>query len=124
MNFGELAKTLRICKQLTLRKFCHELGLDPSNWSKIERGVNPPPRDIAVLEKWADFFELQGDRRLEFLDAAAVARKEIPPDLASDEAMLAKLPAFFRAVRGTELEGEKLERFVEEVRNLNTPDEE
>ena len=48
MSFGELVKNLRISQQKTLRQFCNEHGLDPSNWSKIERNVNLPPRDAAI----------------------------------------------------------------------------
>ncbi len=75
-EFGVLVKDMRIKKRLTLRKFCQELELDPSNWSKIERGINPPPRDETVLSGWADFFGLEGIFRQEFLDAGAIARQE------------------------------------------------
>ncbi len=100
MNFGELVKDLRIAKQLTLRQGCAELGLDPSNRSKMERGVTPRPRDPTLLERWAKFFGLSGDKQQEFLDLASLARQEIPPDVASDKTVIAALPAFFRAVRG------------------------
>ena len=50
MNFGELIKNLRIGKQLTLRQCSAALGVDPSNWSKMERGVSPPPKDIDILD--------------------------------------------------------------------------
>jgi len=49
MNFGETVKNMRIAQQKTLRQFCNEHGLDPSNWSKVERNVNPPPKEEATL---------------------------------------------------------------------------
>lgn len=122
MRFGALVKQLRIEKQLTLRKFCLEVNLDPSNWSKIERGVNPPPRDPIVLSGWADFFELEGQKRQEFEDAAAVARQELPADLANDDALVAHLPAFFRVMRNAEPSEEKLKEFVRDVQKANSPD--
>ena len=122
MKFGELIKSLRIAKELTLRQCCSDLGVDPSNWSKMERGVTPPPKDVEILEGWADFFQLQGDKKQEFLDLAAISRSEIPADVASDERVIAALPAFFRAVRGHELQGDRLNEFIEDLRAVHSPD--
>ena len=122
MNFGELIKELRIAKQLTLRQCCADLGVDPSNWSKMERNVTPPPRDIGILEVWAKFFGVSGEKKQELLDLASIARSEIPPDMASDEKVIAALPAFFRAVRGQELEGDRLKQFIEDLRAVHSPD--
>ncbi len=124
MNFGTLIKELRIGKELTLRQCSADLDVDPSNWSRIERGVTPPPKDPAVLERWAAFFGLCGDKKLEFLDLAALARKEIPADMASDEAVMGALPAFFRAVRGRELSGARLNEFMQDLKAINSPDKE
>lgn len=109
---------------MTLRHFCSELGVDPSNWSKIERGVSPAPRDRDVIALWADFFDLSGDARQEFLDLADLSRNEIPQDVASDEKALAAMPAFFRVIRGNSLDGDKLKAFFEDVRALHSPDPE
>lgn len=121
-TFGNLLKDLRIQKGLTLRQCCYGLQVDPSNWSKVERDVTPPPKDRATLNKWADYFSLVGSSREEFLDLAYVARQEIPPDIASDEKVIAALPVFFRAVRGQELEGERLKQFIEDLRVVHSPD--
>ena len=124
MTFGALIKELRIGKELTLRQCCVELDTDPSNWSKMERGVTPPPKDLAPLNQWAKFFRLTGDKKQEFLDLASLARQELPADMASDETVIAALPAFFRAVRGQELEGERLKQFMEDLRAVHSPDKE
>ena len=47
--FGQFVKQIRECQRLGLREFCLENGYDPSNWSKIEREVLPPPRDEDTL---------------------------------------------------------------------------
>ena len=122
MNFGTHIKDLRIAQGLTLRDCSDQLGVDPSNWSKLERGINPAPKDITVLEVWADFFHLAGAAKQAFFDAAALSRHEIPADLASDERVLAALPAFFRAARGSELDEASLKQFVADVRALHSPD--
>ena len=67
MNFGALLKDIRIAKGLTLRQCCELLGVDHSNWSKLERGITPAPKDPAILETWADSLELTGEARQRFL---------------------------------------------------------
>ncbi len=121
MSFDKLTKEARIAKGLTLRQCCAELGVDPSNWSKMERGIVPPPRDPATLASWAAFLGLDGVRRQEFFDLAALARNELPADLADDAVVMAALPVFFRAVRGSELEGAKLQEFITDLRSLHQP---
>jgi transcriptional regulator with XRE-family HTH domain len=121
MNFGALLKDIRIAKGLTLRQCCEQLGVDPSNWSKLERGIIPAPKDPAILDNWADALDLAGVTRQEFIDTAALSRRELPADIASDERVLAALPAFFRAARGSELDDAALKQFVEDVRALHSP---
>lgn len=66
-------------------------------------------------------FVTTGEKKQEFLDLASIARQEIPADVASDEKVIAALPAFFRAVRGRELEGERLKQFIEDLREAHSP---
>jgi transcriptional regulator with XRE-family HTH domain len=120
--FTETIKSLRLQKRLTLRDFCQQVGLDPSNWSKVERGVNPPPSDVGLLERLADFFGLAGADKLAFLDAAALQRREIPADVADNAILQKALPAFFRAARGHELTEAELKNLAEDIRKLHMPD--
>ncbi len=126
MSFGELVKDLRIAQQKTLRQFCHDNGLDPSNWSKIERDVNPPPKDESTLAKWAGLLGLEQDTEAwkDFMCQAEVSRGNIPREVMSDEKLLEKLPVFFRTVRGAELSEEQLDNFIEDLRKVYSPDEE
>lgn len=121
-QFGELLKRLRIAKEITLRQCSAELGIDPSNWSKIERGINPAPKDANVLEAWVAFFGITGSDKQEFLDKAALSRSEIPNDLGSNERLMEALPVFFRAARGAEINDAQIHQFVDQLRKLNTPD--
>ena len=95
MSFGNLVKDLRIAQKKTLRQFCLDHGHDPSNWSKIERNVNPPPRDEKTLERWAKQLGLKPNTEQwqEFMDLADMARGEIPKHVLTDEELLKKLNA-------------------------------
>ena len=50
-----------------------------------------------------------------------MSRKQLPDDIASDARVMQALPAFFRAVRGKELEGDKLNEFIEDLRKIHSP---
>jgi transcriptional regulator with XRE-family HTH domain len=125
MSFGDLVKDLRIAQKKTLRQFCLDHGHDPSNWSKLERGIITPPRDENTLEKWAGQLGLKTDTPewLNFMDLADLARGEIPKHVLSDEELVKKLPVFFRTVRGAELNEKELDDLIQKIREAHSPGE-
>jgi len=100
--FGTFIKELRARQRLGLREFCLKHGHDPSNWSKIERGVLPPPRDEETLRTWAKQLGLKqgSDDWLKFFDYAAVGAGRIPDHILEDKELAAHLPVFFRTLSG------------------------
>lgn len=122
MRFGDLVRGLRAKKGLKLREFCRERDIDPSNWSKIERGINPPPGDPKILNRWARFFDLSGEELQSFLDAAAIARNEIPQDLVADDRLAARLPVFFQAARKGRLGKEETAKLLADLHELDDSD--
>lgn len=116
--FGSYLKKLRMAKGQTLRDFCLAHGFDPGNYSKLERGILPPPQRTDLLEKYAQALGIvQGsDEWIEVFDLAAAARGEIPHDLLSDEKLLEKLPVLFRTLRGNRVSPDKLDTLINIVR--------
>ena len=125
MNFGEMVNSLRIAQGKTLRQFCTENKIDPSNWSKIERSVNLPPKDENVLFQWANALGLKKGTAdwQNFIDLANISRGQIPKEIMNNEKLLDKLPVFFRTVRGAELNERELDAFIKDLRKAYTPDE-
>ena len=119
-KFGEYAKDRRIAAGMTLRSFCREAEIDPSNWSKIERGVLAPPDDPGLLVRISRLLGLESPEQIELADLAAIARGQIPADL-KDEEILSKMPAFFRAIRGQEYTTEDFEKLMRGVEKLHKP---
>ena len=119
MKFGDYIKDRRIERGITLRNFCKDIQMDPSNWSKIERGVLAPPSDPVLVESLALALELNDEQKQEMADLADLARGQIPADLRDDET-LAKMPAFFRTMRGQEFTFEDFEKLRQGVRKLHT----
>lgn len=124
MSFGTLVKELRIAQEKTLRQFCANNGLDPSNWSKIERNINPPPRDAGTLSRWANLLGLSPstEQWKDFMCQADISRGQIPREFMADEIFLKKLPVFLRTVRGAELTEKQLDGFIAKVRKTYAPD--
>ncbi len=117
-KFGELVKKHRLAAGYTLREFCLKHQLDPGNFSRIERGLSPPPQGRELIERYAVALGLGrgSDDWLELFDAAAAERGEIPADLMSDEEVVEKLPVLFRTLRARQVSAEKLDELVERIR--------
>ena len=116
MTFGAFIKEARIKAGLTLRGFCRRLHADPGNWSKIERGMLPPPKSKKVLEEVASVLMIpeNSDDWHTLFDLASISF--IPPDLMDDRSVVEKLPVFFRTLRGDKPAKEELERLIERIR--------
>lgn len=116
--FGQLMKRLRIAKGMTLREFCKINRIDPGNYSRLERGVFPPPQKEELLGKYATSLGLARGSSdwLEFFDLATVARGEIPKDIMADAEVVGKLPVLFRTLKGSPMTIEKLDALVEKIR--------
>ena len=50
MKFGEYIKQRRLELNWKLRPFCRQIGYDPGNWNRIERGKSRAPKDPKFLE--------------------------------------------------------------------------
>jgi len=116
--FGTFIKELRAKQRLGLREFCLKTGYDPSNWSKIEREVLPPPKDVKTLREWARQLGLKPgtDDWNKFHDYAAVDAGRIPDHVLKDEELVEKLPAFFRTLSGNKPTDEELENLIKLLR--------
>ena len=119
--FGNFIKELRARQRLGLREFCLKYEYDPSNWSKIEREVSPPPKDDETLRTWAKQLGLkqESDDWHKFFNYAAVDAGRIPDHLLEDEELAAHLPVFFRTLSGQKPSREDLEKLLEIIRGKN-----
>ncbi len=115
--FGEYVRDRRLARDLTLRDFCRRIGEDPSNWSKVERGILPPPQLIEKLNLIAKVLNLsKGSKEyVELLDEAAISRGRIPKDLMSDRAVVGLLPAFLRTVGNIKPTKEEIMKLLEKL---------
>ena len=104
-RFGDFVRARRAEMGVPLRVFCDENGIDPSNWSKLERGRLAPPQG-ETLERYARALRLKKNspRWFEFCDLASAETGRIPPDLTEGE-IAARLPVLFRTLRESAKDG-------------------
>lgn len=118
-KFGGNLKNLRIKRNLSLREICKLINYDPSNWSKIERGIISPPSNEKILSNWARVLGLNQKSKefQEFIDEAKIAQGIIPQDILSREDFVKCLPAFFRTLRNEKPTKEEIDRLIELIKN-------
>lgn len=101
-TFGGFIYQRRSELRLTLRAFCAKAGIDPSNYSKYERGV-AVPTEQSVLRKIAKGLGIPvkagSSEWIKLQSLASAARGEFPTDLLQNERILAALPAFYQRLR-------------------------
>ncbi|MBI4547825.1 MAG: helix-turn-helix domain-containing protein [Ignavibacteriae bacterium] len=87
MTFGEFVRIRRLDVELSLREFCTQAETDPSNWSKIERGILPAPANREFLESVAKLLKLKKGEKdwYTFFDLASLSQQKIHDDVFENE---------------------------------------
>lgn len=96
MNFGEFIRQKRLESNKSLRTFSKEAKLDLAYISRLETEILLPPEEKKKLKKIAKAYGFikNSEEWHNFMDLAAISRKQIPGDL--DSKVINYLPAFFR----------------------------
>jgi transcriptional regulator with XRE-family HTH domain len=120
LTFGEWVRNRREELGLSLRAFALATGMDPGNLSRYELGLLPPPQDPDTLASIARALTLdaKGDEYQTFLDLAALGAGRIPPDLAENPEILARMPFLFRTARGKKLTRDQLIALADSLKRL------
>ncbi len=121
-NFGVYIKEMRLRKGLSLRAFCVESGVEPSNYSKVERGLLPPPSEPQKLEPYRQGLGLSENSSewRELTRLAALDRGEIPHRTLSNQDLVDKLPALFRMLEGGPMDNDILQEIVAAIKHEHT----
>jgi transcriptional regulator with XRE-family HTH domain len=117
-TFGEFLKRKRLERRMTLRAFCERAGVDPANYSKLERGILSPPQDpkkLVVYER-ALGIPSKGEESRELRRLAALDRGELPPAVLADKELVGKLPVLFRRLEGDPIDDHMLDDLIETLR--------
>jgi len=116
--FGQFVREHRLKKRLSLRQFSEQLDIDPSQWSKIERGLLAPPKSDKVLARIAAVLGVNPGTQdwAELRDLAALGAGKVPNDLLNDSELVKVLPLVFRTVRNTKPTERELQNLAEIIR--------
>jgi len=121
-TFGEMLREKRKELRLGLREFAQRAELDPGNLSKIERGRLGAPQTASMLDRicLALELDLDAEEAVALRDQAAAENGQIPEEILSDEAVMARMarmPVLLRTVHNKQLGPEQLDRLIEMIRD-------
>lgn len=118
-KFGELLKDLRMRQNFSLRDICKMVNYDPSNWSKIERGLISPPNDERTLSQWAGALGIKegSTEHYDFIDLANIAQGIIPDYIMQEKDLVRALPAFFRTARNEKPTKKEIDDLINLIKN-------
>jgi transcriptional regulator with XRE-family HTH domain len=112
MTFGSYVKDLRGKCGLSLRRFSSLAGYDPSNWSKIERGILPPPKTRVQINDIASVLALPKDSEAyhTLVDLAAVSH--MPAELLSNKRVAENVSILLRTARNKKPKAGEIEELL------------
>lgn len=101
MDFGEFIKNKRLEADLSLRRFCELANIDPSNWSKVERGLLPVTYSKQKLESMTKILKIKknSEQWIRFFDFASLTLKRIPDDIIKSNNKSVDLSKVFNEIR-------------------------
>ncbi len=112
--FGEYIKQKRLEKNFTLREFCRAINEDASNWSKIERGLLPPPQGEDNLKQIAKVLDIDLE---EIINMASVSAGKIPEAIINDQNIMNELPLFFRTIGNVKPTAEEIKKLIQAIKD-------
>lgn len=117
-TFGERLQDLRETADMGLREFCLNIGMEPSNYSRMERNITPAPQDHNKLEpiRKALGLSLESETWKDLLRLADLSRGMIPRTVMSDAEVMAKMPALMRRLDGQEITDHEVEELIKMIR--------
>lgn len=90
MSFGSLIRKRRQDLEIGLNDLAERIGVSPAYWSRIERGIEKPPRD-ELIERAAAVLGMR-------LDELFVEAARLPPDMRRDIGQVVRVYRRMRAV--------------------------
>jgi transcriptional regulator with XRE-family HTH domain len=91
MSFGDAVRARRQELHIGLVDFAERLGITAAYWSRVERNLEKPPKDL-LIEKAAAILGVR-------LDDLFVEAHRLPPDMQRDLSQVVTLYRRMRAVR-------------------------
>jgi transcriptional regulator with XRE-family HTH domain len=124
-TFGDYVKARRLDLEIGLREFAERIGVEASNYSKIERGLKSAPTgDRLIPYVKALEFEVGSKEHKLMDDMAHVANGHIPTTMLSDERLAGKLPLLFNGIANGAFSEEQIDEILATVREAHRPEPE
>jgi transcriptional regulator with XRE-family HTH domain len=116
-------KTRRLDLEIGLREFAERIGVEASNYSKIERGLKSAPTgDRLIPYVKALELEVGGKEHSLLEDMAHVANGHIPTKVLTDERLAGKLPLLFNGMANGAFSEDQIDEILATVREAHRPE--
>ena len=92
MAFGQWIRAKREEANIMLIDFARDINISPAYWSRIERGLESPPRD-QLIERAAAILGMQ-------MDDLFVMAQRLPPDMRTDMEKVVRAYRRLRSMNG------------------------
>lgn len=97
-QFGDFIRDKRRGRGITLRTFSRLCRMDAANFSRLERGVIKPPKDITYIAM-ALRISPESDEYAKLALYADVGRGEVPKDIMDEVEFVKLLPTIWCSMR-------------------------
>ena len=109
MGYGEMLRSMRIKKEVTLRELSAKSGVDVAYISRVERETIKPPQNEEILDSLNVALELDEKMSAEMKIQAAIDNKMIPDDIVA----IKGIPLFIKTVARKRLSERQLRKIID-----------
>lgn len=115
MKYGNLLRSTRVSKEITLRELAKVTDIDVAYLSRVERGTIPPPQKQELLQSINDGLKLTVDEALMFNDFASLDNKQFPKDIEKNITNNVGIPMLLRTVANKKLSPDKIKEISDYI---------
>lgn len=112
MGYGEMLRTKRLEKDMTLRDLAANSDIDVAYLSRVERESCAPPQKQELLDAIHEALGLSTAEARILLDQAALDNKSIPNDIAEKVKHIEGIPMLLRTVANKKLSAEQIKKIA------------
>lgn len=113
MGYGNLIRSLRVEKEMTLRELSIRTDIDVAYLSRVERETCNPPQDEELLDSINVALNLDSETSLSLKDQSATDNKRYPADVAASVSRIEGFPLFLRTVSNKKLSTKQLKELTD-----------
>ena len=110
MKYGEMLRTIRTEKAITLRELASNSDIDAAYLSRIERCTIPPPQKAELLNAINEAISATPEESIALKDQSAIDNKQFPQDIAENIKEMVGIPLLLRTMANKKMTEEQIRK--------------